>query len=307
MGNNKSSISNIHYNGKLLKQLNISADNINNEAYLYKWFDSQYVVRKAGKQYNLPNERLVLLKKDICTYYAILKKYLPNNLPDTFFSKLDKKQGVILLITEYFPKGKITEVKNYSKKVKYFKAAYELLTKVINSKGNLNRDQLKYSIDPNPENFFINKQNDIIYNDFTPPLFYKKNNTWLEFRRKDELHTLKSEKEKRYFNQANLLFNYLNKARIFLPFLEYVNLIKWVHKQTSGSKTLVFSEILKELVHNPSVENCYKFKENVELRDLLRFLISLKKSFSKEEIKEIYNKSKKSDGVLYLKNLLNKY
>src|SRR3989344_550074 len=163
MINNKNDVEKIIHDGKLVKKLNVNSNNVNNEAYLYRWLDDQYVVRKVGKQYNLSTKQLVVLEKDLCIYYKLLKKYLPVNLPKVFFTKIDKQQNTILLVTEYFPKGKIVEVKNVSQKIKYFKAISKLVIKLANSRNNLYLNKLICSIDPNPDNFFIDSKNKLIY------------------------------------------------------------------------------------------------------------------------------------------------
>ena len=364
MINNKNDVEKIIYNGKLVRKLNVNNNNVNSEAYLYRWLGNQYVVRKVGKQYNLSTKQLVVLEKDICTYYLLLKKLLSNNLPKIFFTKIDKQQNAILLVTEYFPKGKIAETKSISQKVKYFKAVSNLIVKLVRFNRNRGLDKLICSIDTNPENFFLNKKGKIIYNDFTPPLFLRENEIWFEFRRKDEMHVLKSEKEKRYFSDVNLFLNFINKVRIYLPFNEYVKFIKWVSKikgikpqgkpwtrkelakaraspatscgvlnlsirrrlgrcereysftrsslveiikaKKSVNNLSIFPKIFEEISQKPTIESCYKFKNDAGARDLLRFSVSLNRELTENKVKEIYKESKKRGGVLYLEKKLKK-
>ncbi len=310
MINNKNDVEKIIYNGKLVRKLNVNNNNVNSEAYLYRWLGNQYVVRKVGKQYNLSTKQLVVLEKDICTYYLLLKKLLSNNLPKIFFTKIDKQQNAILLVTEYFPKGKIAETKSISQKVKYFKAVSNLIVKLVRFNRNRGLDKLICSIDTNPENFFLNKKGKIIYNDFTPPLFLRENEIWFEFRRKDEMHVLKSEKEKRYFSDVNLFLNFINKVRIYLPFNEYVKFIKWVSKIIKAKKSVnnlsIFPKIFEEISQKPTIESCYKFKNDAGARDLLRFSVSLNRELTENKVKEIYKESKKRGGVLYLEKKLKK-
>ncbi len=308
MINNKNDVEKIICNGKLIKKLNINSNNFNSEAYIYRWLDNLYVVRKVGKQYNLSTKQLAVLEKDMCIYYKFLKKLIPVNLPRIFFTKIDKQQNIILLVTEYFPKGKITDIKNIPQKVKYFKTASELIIKLASSNKNLHLNKLICSIDPNPENFFINQKGEIVYNDFTPPLFRKENGLWNEFRRKDEIHVLKSEKETRYFIGANLFLNFVNKIRIYLPFNEYTKFIKWACKiirgKKTGNKLSIFPEIFEGIKQNPLKESCYKFRNYAGARDLLRFAISLNKKLTLNKVRDTYRESKKLNGVLYLEKKL---
>jgi hypothetical protein len=310
MINNKNDIKKIIHNGKLVKKLNVSSNNVNNEAYLYRWLGGQYVIRKVGKQYNLSAKQLIVLEKDICIYYKLLKKLLPTNLPKIFFTKIDKQQNSILLVTEYFPKGKITEVKKVPVKVKYFKAISKLIIKLTSSRSNLYLNKLVCSIDPNPDNFFISSENKIIYNDFTPPL-YRKNGKWFEFRRRDEIHAKKSDKEKRYFIGLNLLLVFINKTRIHLPFSDYLKFVEWLSNEIQKSHFSTknnlerFPEIFNE-IYTKKVVDFSKFEKYAVLRDLLRFTLSFNENLTGFQIKEIYKKSKKLDGVLYLQKKLKK-
>lgn len=304
MINNKNDIEKIIHNGKLVKKLNVNSDNANNEAYLYRWRTDQYVVRKIGKQYKLSAKQLIVLEKDICIYYKLLKKLLPTNIPKIFFTKIDKQQNTILLVTEYFPKGKIIEVKNVSKKIKYFKAISGLLIKLASSKSNLYLNKLICSIDPNPDNFFVGSKSKLIYNDFTPPL-YRKHGKWFEFRRRDEMHAKKSDKEKRYFTGFNLLLVFVNKTRIHLSFFDYLKFIKWVcneiHKSHLLNKNNIreFPGVLTNL-YTKKVVDFNKFEKYAVPRDLFRFRLSLREDLTCDQLKDIYKKSKKLDGIKIL-------
>ncbi len=309
MINNKNDIEKIIYNGKLIKKLNV-INNINNGAYLYQWLDDQYVVRKVGKQYNLSIRQLVVLEKDICMYYKLLKKHLSINLPKIFFTTIDKKQNNILLVTEYFPKGKVVDIKTTSQKVKYFKAIARSIIKLASSRSNLYLNKLICSIDPNPDNFFIDSKNKLIYNDFTPPLF-RKDGKWSEFRRRDEIHAKKSDKEKRYFTGFNLLLVFVNKTRIHLSFSDYLKFVGWLSNEIRKSHFLTknnierFSEIFNEIYTKKEVDFS-ELEKYAVLRDLLRFTLSFDENLTSIKIKEIYKKSKKFDGVLYLEKKLKK-
>ena len=308
MINNKNDIEKIIHSGKLVEKLNVNSNNVNNEAYLYRWLNDQYVVRKVGKQYNLSTKQLVVLEKNIHIYYKLLKKHLPINLPKAFFTKIDKQRNTILLVTEYFPKGKIIEVKNVSEKVKYFKAIVRLVIKLASSRSNLYLNKLICSIDSNPDNFFIDSKNKLIYNDFTPPL-YRKHGKWLEFRRRDEMHAKKSDKEKRYFTGFNLLLVFVNKIRIHLPFSDYLKFVEWLSNEIQKSHFSIknnigkFPKIFNE-IYNKKVVDFNKLEKYAVLRDLLRFTLSFRKDLTSIQIKEIYKKSKKIKGVLYLEKKL---
>ena len=122
MSNKHNNIDMVIEEGRLIKKLNTVGRKFNNEAYLYKYIDNYYVIRKIGKQYNLSPYKLVKLEKNLNTYYHELRNLNKIvNLPQIFYTKIIKKENFILLVTEYFPKGKITELKNISEKVKYFK------------------------------------------------------------------------------------------------------------------------------------------------------------------------------------------
>lgn len=308
----KNDVEKIINNGKLIKKLNVNSKNVNNEAYLYGWFDDQYVVRKIGKQYNLSTKQLIVLEKDLHVYYKLLQKHSPIGLPKIFFTTIDKQRNTILLVTEYFPKGKVIEVKNASEKIKYFKAIARVIIKLVSSRSNLYLNKLICSIDPNPDNFFLDSKNKLIYNDFTPPL-YCKNGKWFEFRRQDELHAKKYDKEKRYFTGFNLLLVFVNKVRIYLPFLDYLKFIKWLIKEIKKFHLLknnnikMFPEVCIKLYTKKAVDFS-KLEKYAVLRDILRFAISFRKDLTSSQIKEIYKKSKRLDGIkiltkkLYAKN-----
>jgi len=249
MENNQKNIEKILDDGKLVKKLNnTSINKFNSKACLYRWQGEQYVVRRIGKQYNLSTRHLIVLERNLHIYYELLQKFLSIGLPKIFLTKIDKQQSTILLVTEYFPKGKIGEIKNVSKKVKYFKVIARLIIKLASSKINLDLNKLICSIDPNPENFFLDFKNKLIYNDFTPPL-YCKNGKWFEFRRQDELHAKKSDKEKRYFTGLNLLLVFINKTRIYLPFSDYLKFVMWLSNEiqkshfTNNSNIGIFPEV----------------------------------------------------------------
>lgn len=309
---NKNDIEKIINNGKLVKKLNLSSNNVNSEAYLYRWLDNQYVVRKVGKQYNLSSRQLVILERDLHIYYKLLQKHLPIGLPKIFFTTIDKQQNTILLVTEYFSKGKVIEVKNVSKKIKYFQAIARVIIKLASSRSNLYLDKLICSIDPNPDNFFLGSKNELIYNDFSPPL-YCKNGKWFEFRRQDELHAKKSDKEKRYFTGFNLLLAFVNKTRIYLPFSDYFKFVIWLtneikkfHLHNSGNVGM-FPEVYVSLYDKIAVDFS-KLEKYAVLRDILRFAVSFRKDLTSGQIKETYKKSKRLGGIniltkkLYAKN-----
>ncbi|MCE9585313.1 hypothetical protein K8Q94_01675 [Candidatus Nomurabacteria bacterium] len=312
MINSKNNIDMVTDEGKLIKSLNTISGKFNSEAYLYKYLDNYYVVRKIGKQYNLSPEQLVILEKNLHTYYVFLKRYVPINLPKTFFTKIDKNDDAICLVTEYFPKGKITEVKNISKKLKYFKIVSKLIIKLSSSNNNLYLNKLTCSIDPNPDNFFINSNSKVVYNDFTPPL-YRTDGKWLEFRRQDELHTKKTDKEKRYFTGFNLLLVFVNKTRIHLPFSDYLKFVTWISKEIQNSNLSSennlgkFPEVFNEIYIKKGVD-LNVFEKYAVLRDLLRFTVSFNKDLTSDQIEVIYKNSKVPDGIkiltkkLYAKN-----
>jgi hypothetical protein len=293
--------------GKFIKNLNKDSKKFHNQADLYLWQKKYYVVRTIGKQYVESDKHLIRLEKNLQRYYFFLKKHLSLELPETFFSFPDKNNGTVLLITEYFSKGSVTDILFITKRVKQFKIIAQALIKLISSKNNIHLDnKLICSIDTNPNNFFLNNNNTIVYNDFTPPLYREKNGIWFEFRRKDERHVLKAEKEKRYFVGVNLLLNFVNKVRIYLPFDIYIKFIKWMDKTVREVKypnndLLVFIQILKEFNKAPLL-NSYKFKNYSNIRDLLRFSLSLNGKLNENQLEEIYRKSKKPNGLLYLKN-----
>lgn len=291
--------------GKFIKNLNKGSTEFHNRADLYLWQKKYYVVRIIGKQYVESDKQLIRLEKSLQKYYFFLQKYLSLKLPNTFFCFLDKNKSTIFLITEYFPKGRITDVSFTLKRVKQFKIIAQALIKLISSKSNIYLDKkLICSIDTNPNNFFLSSNDNIVYNDFTPPLYREKNGNWFEFRRKDEIHVLKTEKEKRYFVGVNLLLNFVNKVRIYLPFDVYIKFIEWMDKTVRGIKypnndLLIFIQILKEFNKAP-ILNSYKFKNYSNVRDLLRFSLSLNGKLNENQLKKIYKKSKNPNGILYL-------
>lgn len=294
--------------GKFIKNLNKDGAKFHSQANLYLWKKKFYVIRTIGKQYIIGSDKhLVRLEKSLHIYYLFLKKYLSLKLPEVFVSFLDEKKGIILLMTEYFPKGNIVSLRLTTQRIKQFKVIAKALIKLVSARKNICfKNKLICSIDTNPNNFFLNKKNGVVYNDFTPPLYREKNGIWFEFRRKDESHVLKTEKEKRYFVGVNLLLSFVNKVRIYLPFDIYIKFIKWMNKAVYEVKyptndLLVFIQILEEFNKAP-ILNSYKFKNYSSIRDLLRFSLSLNDKLNENQLKEIYKKSKKPNGLLYLKN-----
>lgn len=302
MEDNQNNLGKIIEHGVLIKKINSNVQGIHSEAYLYNWLGDYYVIRQIGRQYNISPRQLVVLEKNLHTYYKLLKKSLDMNLPGTFFSGIDKKQNIILLVTEYFSKGNITEVKSVSKRIECFKTISRSLIKLASVKNNLYLDNtLICSIDVNPNNFLLSSDNSIVYNDFTPP-FYREKRKWLEFRRRDEIHAKKSEKVKRYFTGLNLLLSFVNKTRIHLSFADYLNFIEWlsneVHKsnlQPQNSIT-IFSQIYEEL-SNDKILNFQKFEECITLRDILRFALTFRRDLTRYQVKNIYEESKKPNGI----------
>lgn len=300
MKSNQKNIQIIISEGKLIKKLNSNDKGVHNEASLYKWVDNYYVVRKVGKQYNLSNKQLITLEKNLHIYYNLLNKHLDIGLPRIFLTEIDKKQNVILLITEYFPKGKVVEIKTVFQKVRYFKIISKLIIKLTISNSNLYLNQLVCSIDPNPDNFFIDSQGRLIYNDFTPP-FYREKGKWFEFRRMDEIYAKKSDKEKRYFTALNLLLIFVNKTRVYISFYDYLEFIKWLSSEINKSHLLSKNNIINfpsffNEVYVRKVFDFRKFERYAVLRDILRFALSFNKNLTSDQIKDIYKKSKRSDG-----------
>jgi len=301
MRNNQKDIQIVINEGRLIKKLNSNSNGIHNEASLYRWQNKDYVVRKVGKQYNLSAQQLVTLEKNLHVYFNFLKKHLIIELPKIFLTKINKKQNNILLITEYFSKGKVVEIKVTAQKVKYFKAISKSLIKLTNSNSNLYLNKLICSIDPNPDNFFVDSKDKLIYNDFTPP-FYRKYGKWFEFRRKDEIHAKKSDKEKRYFTGFNLLLIFINKIRIYLSFSDYLKFVQWLSNEIDKLHLLqknpitVFPKIYKE-ISSGKVLDFQEFEQYATLRDILRFSLSFHKDLNSLQISKIYKKSKKLDGI----------
>lgn len=289
----KEDISKILSDGEFIKRLNITENNYNSEASLYEWLGDQYVIRKIGRQYILSDKKLVTLEANMNSYYFLLKKIIPKNLPKIFFTEINKKNKCIFLVTEYFPKSDESNLN-------LFKEIVGLLIKLTNSKDNYLKDKLICSIDPNPDNFFLGLKAELIYNDFTPP-FYRENGKWLEFKRLDELHSKKLNKEKRYFSAVNLLMNFLNKARLRLSVSDYLGLIEWVLNKIQKTDLRDENNIYKIQEIN-NIKN--DLKKEVTTRDILRFHISLREDLTNAQIKEIYKESKKKDGVSYLKNII---
>jgi hypothetical protein len=294
--------------GKFIKNLNKDGKKFNSQADLYLWKKKFYVIRIIGKQYIIGSDKqLARLEKSLHIYYYFLNKYLRLKLPEIFISSLDEKKGIIRLMTEYFPKGSIANSGLKTQRIRQFKMVAKALIKLISSGKNIClKNRLICSIDTNPDNFFLSKKNAIVYNDFTPPLYREKNGIWFEFRRKDEIHVSKTEKEKRYFNGVNLLLNFVNKVRIYLPFEDYLKFIKWLCTAINDTKFSaddldIFIKIIREFNKAPIV-NSYKFKKYSSVRDLLRFSLSLNDKLDESQLKEIYKRSKKPDGLFYLKN-----
>lgn len=311
MRNNQKDIQIVINDGKLIKKLNFNSGGIHNEASLYRWQSKDYVVRKVGKQYNLSIQEVITLEKNLHAYYDLLKKYLVIDLPKIFLTKIDKKQNIILLLTEYFSKGKVVEVKTVTQKIKYFKAISKLIIKLASSKNNLYLNQLICSIDPNPDNFFIDSKGKLIYNDFTPP-FYREKGKWFEFRRRDEIHAKKSDKEKRYFTGLNLLLLFINKTRIHLSFIDYLKFVQWLSGEIDGLHLLqqnsinIFPKIYKEIPSSKMLD-FLKFEQYATLRDILRFNLTFRKDLTSFQIKKIYKRSKKPDGIdILIKKLYGK-
>lgn len=304
MKNNQKLAEQIFQNGKLIKKLNSSGSAFNSEACVYIWLDNHYVVRKIGKQYNLTDNQLVNLGKNIHTYYKLLQKHLTIGLPKIFLTVMLKEQGVLLLVTEYFEDRKVVNVKNNSRKLEYFRTITMALIDLINSKSNVYLSKLICSIDPNPDNFFVDLKGGVVYNDFTPPL-YRKDGKWLEFRRRDELHAKRTDKEKRYFTELNLLLVFVNKTRIHLTFSSYLKFVRWlsdeIQKQgaSTQSNLIKFPILYKEIEVKKEVD-FKKFEKYAVLRDLLRFALTFDKNLTNRQIKEVYKKSKRADGLKIL-------
>ena len=281
--------------GEFIKTLNPSDKEFRSQADLYLWKENYYVIRTIGKQYDLSGNQLIRLERNLKKYYSLLKKHLNLALPEIFASSINKQKGVVLLITDFFQNGSIVKILPTDKKVRHLKTTALALIELISSEKNINaKNKLICSLDTNPENFFLNKKGKVVYNDFTPPLFRDTKDVWFEFRRKDEIHVSKAEKEKRYFGGVNLLLNFINKVRIYLPFTEYIKFIKWASKIIKEEKALnnlsIYPKIFEEIDKKPMVKSCYKFKNYAGKRDLLRFSLSLNKKLSPNQIKEIYKK-----------------
>ncbi|HEY4503251.1 MAG TPA: hypothetical protein VJC14_02360 [Candidatus Paceibacterota bacterium] len=283
-------------NSKFVKNLNVTGDKLHCEAGLYVSLGRKYVIKKIGRQYKLNSTELILLEKSVSRYYDHLKKIIPNNVPKIFLTKIDKEKNCILLVTEYLPLGKVTAIKDISMKIKYFNEIIKLILKISNKKGNTSGNKLKCSIDPNPDNFFLDSENKIVYNDFTPPL-YRENGKWVEFRRRDEAHAKKSEKETRYFSEINLLLAFINKTRLYLTLDEYLKFSR-SHFSTNN-KVKQFVKIFDE-VRSERVASFDKLEKHVVRRDLLRFALSFRKGLTSTQVGELYKKSKKPNGVVFL-------
>jgi len=166
-------------------------------AHVYSFNNERYVIREIGRQYSLKSADLKILKKNIKKYYKILAQTKTFRVPNLFELEIDKKENKLLLLTEYFENNAIK--KGCDNLVEFIKIA-EVIFRLINNKNSFNqKGKLNISVDTNPDNFFI-VGNDIVYNDFTPPLFRQTNGEWLEFRRSDEMGQIKKNKEMRYFN-----------------------------------------------------------------------------------------------------------
>jgi len=293
-------------NGKLVKNLTIGRQTFNNQADLYLYYGKNYVIRKIGHQYNLSGSQLIKLEEEILRYYKLLKKCFTLKLPKVFLIKIDNNHNIVVLMTEYFSGGSVTEVSSAAGRSRYFKKILLAIIRLVTSKNNLDsRKKLIYSIDPNPNNFLLNKKGVIFYNDFTPPLF-RKNGSWLEFRRIDEVHAKKSDKEKRYFTGINLLLAFVNKTRIYLPFADYLKLLKWLSIKIQSlpftdSSLVKFTKIYKKLISGEKIK-LSDFNKQIVSRDLLRFILTFRGDLTVGQIKKLYKQSKQSDGVDILIN-----
>lgn len=304
MKNNQKLVEQIFQNGKLIKKLNSNDSSFNSEAYVYRWLDHEYVVRKIGEQYNLTNNQLSNLEKNVRTYYGLLQKHLTIGLPKIFLTAMLKEREALLLVTEYFQDRKVVNYKNNSRKLEYFRTIAMALINLVNSKSNIYLSKLICSIDPNPDNFFVDLQGKVIYNDFTPPL-YRKNGKWLEFRRQDELHAKKLDKEKRYFTGLNLLLVFVNKTRTHLTFSSYLKFIKWLSDEIQKQGVLTKNNLEKFPIFYKDIQakrevDYKKLEKYAVLRDILRFALTFDKNITNRQIKEIYKKSKRADGIKIL-------
>lgn len=309
MKNNQINIQNIIKNGKLIRKLNKNSKKVNSEAYFYSLLGKEYIIRKIGKQYNISLKQLVVLENNINIYYKLLKKNLGIGIPSIFFTEIDKKQNIILLATNYFSKGDILNNQSYHKRIKYFKIISRTIIRLTNNKKNNYMNKLICSIDVNPNNFLLDYNNSVIYNDFTPP-FYREKGKWLEFRRIDETHAKKTDKEKRYFIGLNLLLAFINKTRLYLSFSQYLKFIEWLSDEVSNlnlsSKNSVcfYPEIYKEIL-NDKLLDFHKYEKYTTKRDILRFILTFRSDLTSLQIKKIYEKSKKTEGINILIKVLN--
>jgi len=286
------SIKKIISEGILIKKIN--NHKFSSIASVYSFNKKHYVVREIGHQYSLKLTEFNILEKDIKQYYKNLKKTNTFRVPDLFEIFFDTKQKRLLLLTEYF---KNNAINNGCNNLKIFKKIALILLKLVSLKDNVNKKgKLNISIDINPNNFFISNR-DIVYNDFTPPLFRQTSGKWTEFRRIDEKKQKKRSKKMRYFSAENVIVNFLNKARLHLTFDEYKKLVIYVFKKMDLFYRNKSTNVLYSLYIN-LVEKADKNKEDVDFnkyitkRDVARFKLTLNKQIKNPELGELFKKFK---------------
>jgi len=294
--------------GILIKKLNTHNTKYRSKAFLYKYNKKFYVIREIGHQYNLSEKNVILLEKNINIYHKLLNNFSLLDLPSIFVTYTDVNKKIFLL-TEYFSNGTILNL-NINFKIKSFKKVAKIIIYLFLKNNNYKRSNLIYSIDPNPSNFYINSNREIVYNDFTPPLFLV-DNKWKEFRRIDELKENKNLKQKRYFSGLNLLLVFVNKTRLYLSYNNYLRFIKWLILEIKDDNRLITSDfyILTDLIKE--VENkkfsVAKYTNKIVLRDLVRFYISFNKNLKKQELNIIYKRYKIVNSNKVLMKVLKKY
>lgn len=283
---------------KFIKSYN---DKHGNPAILYEQNGAIFIKRSTGRQYDLNRTGISDLKQCIDEYYSLLKQ-IGVKVPPFYNTNVDGGFKLVEITTNYYKESLPEDANSNPKKWKRRLDQYENIIGSLYSNIDTESNLIKVSLDPNPSNFGLDDNDDLILIDFTPPM-YIKNDEWSEFRRKDEMGQDSHWKINRYFSKDGFAINFLNR---FIPiYMQYKN------------------EIIAEFVEN-SIQNKYLNKETISMinsnsindnrdliinsnpsdRDRLRFIYLKFIARNQQNADSFYKKYKKPEIYREMKSVL---
>ena len=287
-----------------MKLIKSYKDKHGNPAIVYAQDGDTFIKRSTGSQYDLNRAEISGFKQNVDEYYNLLKQ-IGIKVPSFYKTNVDEELKLVEITTNYYAKSLLDDATNNPNTWKRYLDQYENIVDSIYSNLDTESSLIKVSLDPNPSNFRLDDNGDLILIDFTPPM-YIKSGEWREYRRKDEVGQDSQWKINRYFSKDGFAINFLNR---FIPiFMQYKSEIIARFIENSIKHGYLNQETISMInSDNINVNRDLILSSNPGDRDKLRFVYLKFIARNRKSVDSFYKKYKNPEVFGDMRSILESY